>query len=447
MNHTSAGGLVHVLLLAAGLFVLISPRVRRLLPWNPMAVAAVLGALVASWTFAVTTYSTLFEDFTAAYYAAGVALQAGPQGLAPLLERGVHGFVNLPLVGYLFWPFGLMPERTASVVYALLGVAAVVWTWKKLVDLASLDQRRAAVLLLVIASNGPLIYGLKEGNTSHFVLLAVVLAMASLIERRDFRAGVLLGFAALVKPPLVLFGAYVLLRRRWGAVMGGAATLLLASGLSLAVFGWEMHQTWYRLCIEPFTQGVVPAFNVQSIQAFLLRWQLGIQGPFQWNPVPLVAPYDWIAKLLAGALFVVAAAVMVRNATPVAAGARERQQLWMEMSIVVALCSTTSPMSWSHYYTWFLLPLALFVSVDGSGIWRGRLFRAGGWIGLLLLSTPVIGVGWATGWSIRPYMAVATSGLLVGGLLWMMLLAIWRMEAPRSSIDIDDSHGTWRGTA
>ena len=69
----------------------------------------------------------------------------------------------------------------------------------------------------------------------------------------------------------MLFGLYFLLRGRWRVVAGGATAIGGAVLLSLAVFGLEINIGWYRNCVEPFLGGVMPAFNVQSIDGFLAR--------------------------------------------------------------------------------------------------------------------------------------------------------------------------------
>src|SRR5690606_12090466 len=141
------------------------------------------------------------QDFQDAYYAAGVALQGGPTGLAPLIERGTDGFVNLPIVAYLFWPFGLLANVPAMILFSVLGAACVLWTWRLLVREFDLDDRQAAMLLFLVAANGPLMYGVKEGNTSHFILLLLLLGLAAARGGRDFAAGLWLGVAAIIKPP------------------------------------------------------------------------------------------------------------------------------------------------------------------------------------------------------------------------------------------------------
>ena len=61
----------------------------------------------------------LWQDFTDAYYAAGAAALGGPAKVVGLLEHGVHGFVNLPIVGYFFAPFGLLRPRSAALLFTM----------------------------------------------------------------------------------------------------------------------------------------------------------------------------------------------------------------------------------------------------------------------------------------------------------------------------------------
>jgi hypothetical protein len=361
----------------------------------------------------------LMADFTDAYHAAGVALQAGPAGLAPLIERGVEGFVNLPLVAWLFWPFGLLPVGWAMALFGLLGVAATLWCWVLVARLAGLDQQRSALLLLLFAANGPLLYGLKEGNTSHFVLLLLVLAMTCVKQRRDVAAGALLGVAAVIKPPLLLLGAYFLLRRRWRVVAGGSAVVAGCAGISLMIFGWDLHERWYELCIRRFSGQPVPAFNVQSIQAFLLRIQEGTGSVLDWSPVAFAHPFAIWSKVLVAMAALAALAALL---WPRSAAQRTAAGGWMlEVQLVVVLVCVISPISWSHYYTWLLLPIAFFLA-DSCPLRQQRWLHLAGWMGIVLASAPIVATGWVPGWSIVPWFAISTSGLLLAGLLWLVLL-------------------------
>jgi len=57
-------------------------------------------------------------------------------------------------------------------------------------------------------------------------LLALALTPVILTGGIDLSVGSLLGLCAVLKLPLLLFGAYFLLRRRWRVVTGGAGAIL-----------------------------------------------------------------------------------------------------------------------------------------------------------------------------------------------------------------------------
>src|SRR5271169_5215258 len=68
---------------------------------------------------------------------------------------------------------------------------------------------------------------------------------------RPVAAGTLLGAAAMLKLPLLLFGAYFVLRRNWRGALGFAAVCSTIGILSAIVFGWDFHVRWFELCVRP----------------------------------------------------------------------------------------------------------------------------------------------------------------------------------------------------
>jgi hypothetical protein len=418
---------LHLVSLAAGVWVLWRTMPRGDLNLSNALTPLALSGAMGLFLLIVSEPHSLLQDFRDAYYAGGASLQAGPQGLRPEIEKGVDGFVNLPIVAYLFWPWGLMPVIWASALFSLVGAACVLATWWLLVRLASLDTRQAAILLFLFSANGPLIYGFKEGNVSHILLLLFVTSLSWLRNNREFAAGLLLGFTAVIKPPLFLLGIYFLARRRWRVACGIALTCVAAGLLSLSVFGWDLHQRWYELCIRPYSDHPLAAFNVQSLQAFVLRLQVGPKGWLDWRPVPFEGAFGvWSTGLVA---FVVAAVVLAL-AMPVSrhASTGQRQSLLeIEFMMILALICIISPISWSHYHAWFLLPFALFVA-QRDPFWSSRTARAAGWLGVALLSGPVIRVLWPERLAPSLYAHLSVSLLLIGSVLWLVLLGSLRVR-------------------
>ena len=213
----------HVAAVACGIVAIQAwPKTGRPAPVRLAGVAT--GCLVlAILTFVVVDPQYPFWDYRTAYYPAGKAVLDDPASLAALMGKGVNGFVNLPIVAYLFAPFSLLSLRYAIGLFTLIGLATTVVAWLLLVRLAGLKGAERWLLLLLFVANGPLQYSLKEGNTSHWVLAALAGGLYLLRAGRPVAAGALLGAAAVLKLPLLLFGAYFVLRRNWRGTLGFAA--------------------------------------------------------------------------------------------------------------------------------------------------------------------------------------------------------------------------------
>src|SRR5690606_31955579 len=203
---------LHLTALAAGLFFLRRSRHRERVERSGKTLPALLLVTGGLLVFAISEpQREWFGDFVEAYYAGGAAALQGLSEVPKAFDRGVHGFVNIPVLALPFVPFALMSESVAAGLYLVLGLAAVVATWRLFVVELKLDRQGALLSALLIALNGPLLNSLREGNTSHFALFAMTAAYFRLRTQRDMSAGLLIGAAALFKLPLLLFGVYFLI--------------------------------------------------------------------------------------------------------------------------------------------------------------------------------------------------------------------------------------------
>jgi hypothetical protein len=398
------------------------------------ALAALLGVAIQAILWAISEPADLFSDFYKAYFPAAETLwQNGPGPTWETEESSAVGFVNLPILAWLFVPLSLLGEPAAGWVFLGLGVVATSAAYVLLLRLGQLDPWPAAMLALCILANGPLVNSLREGNTTHFVLLLMVAALLLWRAGAGYCAGLLLGLCALLKLPLMLIGLYFLFRRRWRVVAGGASMIGGAVLLSLAVFGIETNIGWYRHCIEPFMGGVMPAFNVQSVDGFLMRLETGPARLMDWNALAAPLWHKIVRNIVLSAMFILAFVAVYRGGSGNAAfrdgGARdggEREVL--EFSIVLVLAVVTSPLSWSHYYLLLLLPWALQLggrlglSDDAATRWM-----MGG--GMALASLPVVAL------PLGPDMIGAivsrslVSAWLFGGLLMLAALVRGALRA------------------
>ncbi|MFN7054672.1 glycosyltransferase family 87 protein [Hyphomonas sp.] len=319
-------------------------------------VTALWGAVMALFIF-FNTHPLLFADFRDCYWLAGHLIWQGPQALMGAYDAENPIFVNIPIVAYLFAPFGLMPDLTAALVFTGIGVIAVLYTWRKLTELYSLDRRESALLFLALCIFGPMLYSFREANTSHMILAALVAGIALTRERKDLTAGIVFGVCAVIKPALLLIGVFYFLRGRWNVVIGGAAVVVTSALLSLLIFGWDMHVFWYESSIAPFTQHPVPAYSNQTLQAMLARFEIGGPAGHNYSIHELSALSNMIDKLLTvllvgGALFAVWRSGRMLRATD--------RDIEIELMMIVTLGLMVSALSWAHYYVW-LFPGAVFL--------------------------------------------------------------------------------------
>jgi hypothetical protein len=382
------------------------------------------------WTVSEPTW--IFSDFYKSYWTAAVYLwEDGLNATWPLTEW--RNWTMLPVVAWVFVPLAPLGDEAAAWTYLAIGLAAMLVAWASLKRLAGLKEPYAALLLFLFLVNGPLVNSLREGNSTHFVLLLLVVALLLWQATREFGAGLVLGVCATIKLPLLLFGLYFLLRRRWYIVAGGATSIGIAVLLSLAIFGLSGNLGWYHEIIEPYLGAFIPAFNVQSIDGFLLRLTTGASKLHNWEPFD---PSAWhkiariviFAALYGAAFWLIWRADKSRPSSSVLGGSNARNLL--EFSLVLNLALVTSPISWTHYYLFLLLPMALYLGGrlplpdDAITRWLMR-------IGFLLVSLPVVMPDMAPGWFAEFVARTVVSVWLCGGLIMFAALsrAAWQTEA------------------
>ena len=365
--------------------------------WLPTAHARLLacalaGAIVHLALWQVSEPPTLFSDFYKAYFpAAEVLWEVGLSASFPFTELGAGGFVNVPVLAWLFVPLVPLGEDAAGWALLALGATATAGAFLLLRRMARPDTEAAPLLLLFLV-NGPLLNSLREGNTTHFVLLMLIVALMLLQSGSHFAAGVLIGLSAVMKLPLLLFGLYFLLRRRWAVAAGGASAITGVLLLSVAAFGVENNVRWFGCCVEPFLGGIIPAFNVQSIDGFLVRLVTGTSRLSNWDPMEVPLAYKVLRQLVFAGVLGCAAWIMWRTGTgepePAHTGvgrARER----LEFALVLNLSLVVSPISWSHYYALLLLTWGLYLG-GRLPLPSDMLARRLLWVGVVLTSLPVV---------------------------------------------------------
>lgn len=441
---------IYLIAFAAAVFLFDTLR-RHDVPW---VIRAILGGVIcvamAVFTFQISDPQdeVMFNDVAIAYYPAAKAVFSDDPtaALKATYKNGAEGFVNIPIMAYLCAPLAVVSKTTGDNAFFVLGVLTMILTWHTLARLAKLDRDQSLLLLFLFAACGPLQYSLRLANSTHFVLFLFVIGIWALRKDRDFLAGILFGFAALIKLPLLLLGVYFLLRGRWRVAMGGAAIGAFAALLSLVVFGWDLHMYWYEHTIKPLSSNPLSAYNNQSIQGFFARLQYGNIGLLWWKPWPVDSSLILAAKVVVMLLVATVAAVIGwprqwRRERVMTAPAHMISEIEIWMITLLAIMIGT--VSWSHYYLLMLLPAAFIVAGNPLPLKTGWM-RIAGWVSVIGASLPVMTVktGIPTRFS-RPFSYFGISHFLLSAALLLVILLIihWRTRPAGSASPGEPSAG------
>ncbi len=353
---------------------------------STFSVLVLVGVMVFMWR--VSDPPELFSDFSQAYYPAGQAIVQDVSRLYDRIagcdESAVCGFVNIPAIALPFAPLSRLSLERAETAFALLSLGCIAASLYYLLALTAATGWRRWALAALFVTNGPLFYSFREGNLTHVVLLLLVLALVCIERDEDVWAGVLVACAALIKLPLGLLGVYFLLKGRWRSVAGLGISFLALVGTSLLWAGWESHVTWYRESVLPFSSKSLAAFNVQSVDGFLLR--LRTDAPlYDWTPIPVDEALRVARTGLIGALFGITGIILCARHSR----GGSKDILYLEFSVVLCLALIISPISWTHYYLFLLIPFSLYIGgrlpVQQSGSWSLGMVAC-----ILLTSPPVL---------------------------------------------------------
>src|SRR5699024_6251765 len=130
-------------------------------------IAGLLAVCAVAITFVTDT--PWFGDFESAYYPAGQLIASAPDRLYG--NDCTEGFVNIPVLAVPFLGISALEYGRAVTVFTVIGVGAVLLSMGLLMVLYARDAADRLRILTLFALNGPLMYSIREGNSTHIVLL------------------------------------------------------------------------------------------------------------------------------------------------------------------------------------------------------------------------------------------------------------------------------------
>ncbi len=340
-----------------------------------LKVLEIATAVVLAGALLALTSGPILIDFYKAYLYAGNAVLSQPSTLYDC-NRG-QCFVNLPIVALLFAPLAPLNPSIAGVAFSAAGSVLLVAAVRRMAR-----GRSADTIVWIALLSGPIYYSVRIGNTTHMLLLPLLVAFGRLADGNGAsRAGAILAALSLLKPPLALFLPYLVLRRHFRAavVMGACAACIVAA--SIAWFGIDLHVFWFREFAINQGSRPIAAYNVQSVNGFLAH--LLTRGHLRdWYPIDAGPRFSILSAALSAALVAAVLFECWRAGSPNTSAAHQ-----VELGMVLCLTVLVAPISWTHYDLLLLIPGSALVSRWAS---LERPCRAGLAAALILIAPPVV---------------------------------------------------------
>jgi len=268
----------------------------------------------------------------------------------------VIGLVPITPFSTLFlWPFvGLKPlaAKHAWILLNLLIVMPICWMLR---SMTGLNYQRLA---LIFALNVPFYRNLEFGQFYVLLLLLITAACWATLKGHQARAGALVAIAAAAKIFPLLFFVFFLQRRAWRALAWGAVTGVAALGLSVAVFGWNVHRT-YLLEILPWAlhgEAMPPYVTNASISGVL--HVLFLAEPL-WNPNP------WHSSVLCFSLLfpVLQMLVLAPAVLLIRADDNSPRRIMLEWSAMLTASLAISTIPASYNFVLMILPICVLSTI------------------------------------------------------------------------------------
>jgi alpha-1,2-mannosyltransferase len=419
----SAVLLIYLFLLVAGVSIALRLESVHAGKWVRTCITAVL-ILLGLLIYWFSGPPQAFYDFFVGYYPAGYAVL---HHKVPAVGSLTAGFVNIPIVAYVFAPFAILDPTAAAWCFTLVGIGLVAAAWWTLGTLARADEAGRWIIALMFVGNGPLINGIKFGNITCYVLVVLVTALFCVHRGRSGVAGMLFALSAVMKPPLVLFLLFFLVRRDFRGFWAFLGTCTIVAALSILIFGGPANIEWFNTCILQFRHYWLVGFMVQSVPAFIFRLSAPTSVLTDWGPHLPANGQQALANISVGFFFLLGLAALTRSEIARLSSKSEAvHTVEQQFSLLLCLSLIASPLSWAHYYAWLLVPAVLWVRWK-SDSWVETL------VALIATALTAPPLPWpmisSSSTVMSIYSAFFESHVLFGGVIWFFLIC-WKLIQP-----------------
>ncbi len=294
--------------------------------------------------------------------------------------RGGTKFFYPPQAAVLFTPLSLISLPQLTNLWLWLNGLVFVVTYYGVIWLGVRDRLQKiqySLLLTMLAYAGPVMGLFKTGQINTMIWLLLVGGCLALAYRRQYLSGMALALATAIKIFPVLFVAYFVIKKQWGAVVAFCATSVGLWLTTIPFFGVDgLYRFWqypFSLLLEGRLNYIYKSVSLYGSFRMLVR-----SGIFAWTEIPkkvMITNAETVfTALTVGALLGVGYILWKRRK------AMDQKTILYEYTLIVCFFLLFSKSIHAQYLFWLLPLLLLWI----SNIKQHWLFGAGC---ALLLST------------------------------------------------------------
>jgi len=215
----------------------------------------------------------------------------------------------------------------------------------------------------VLLSGNAIIACLRFGQIYIIVSTVCILGYYAYLKGRPWLAGICFGLFAPIKYLPLIYPAYLAVRKEWNVALGAAVTILAVALTSLAVLGWEIHETFLASVLghhltahlgsqDPFATAF-QSFDTLFRRLFVLD---PVLNPHPLWSAPLASTF---CTVLTKAAILLAAAAALRQLAR--SGARTEGSIAPSIGLLGIIVLLIAPATATYHFNLLWLPVALLI--------------------------------------------------------------------------------------
>ncbi|UCG35258.1 MAG: DUF2029 domain-containing protein [Candidatus Omnitrophota bacterium] len=224
-----------------------------------------------------------FADFHVYYYTAQkLAQRADIYDDNAYRQERVANFKYPPIVALVFYPFHVIPEHSAAVIWFCLNFIFIIlffyWASVLVFDKEFSNKHKNLVYFLaVLFTLRFFMFNFDEGQVNFLMMAALTLSLFLIKRGKDLFSGVCLGFSCLVKYMTAIIAPYILYKKKFKVFLYFVLAIFVFSMLPALVLGWDYNLSLQKsffpfLCKTSLDFGSMSIHKNQSLVAMVTRF-------------------------------------------------------------------------------------------------------------------------------------------------------------------------------